>query len=154
MRRVIRESVGLERRTCATLAARTWATRSQFGPIRSTCLDRRGARRANLHFWLYRPAVFAVIYRWTLKPGTEDRFRDAWRTMTEAILARSGTSGSRLHRTDNGEVVAYAVWPSRERWEAAGKLPPASAEALTTMRDCIETSHGATPLTLLDDLLE
>ena len=113
----------------------------------------RSATR-ELALLLYRPAVFAVIYRWTLKPGTEDRFRDAWRTMTEAIIARSGTSGSRLHRTDNGEVVAYAVWPSRERWEAAGKLPPASAEALTTMRDCIETSHGATPLTLLDDLLE
>ena len=73
--------------------------------------------------------------------------------MTEAIRTRSGTSGSRLHRTDDGEVVAYAVWRDRESWESAAKLPSANAEASATMRACIETSHGATPLEILDDLL-
>jgi heme-degrading monooxygenase HmoA len=97
--------------------------------------------------------MFAVMYRWKLKAGTEERFRVAWGEMTEAIRARSGTSGSRLHRTDDGEVVAYAVWPSRERWEAAGALPPASASALATMRECIEASYAATPLAVLDDRL-
>jgi heme-degrading monooxygenase HmoA len=98
--------------------------------------------------------MFSVIYRWTLKPGTEERFREAWRTLTEAIRARSGTSGSRLHRTDDGDFVAYAVWPSRELWESARALPPANAEALTIMRDCIATSQTPIPLTILDDLIE
>jgi len=97
--------------------------------------------------------MFAVLYRWRLKPGTEDRFRAAWATMTEAIRARSGTSGSRLHRTDDGDLVGYAVWPSRDAWEAAAALPPADADALATMRDCIERSHPATPLAILDDRL-
>jgi heme-degrading monooxygenase HmoA len=93
--------------------------------------------------------MFAVTYRWTLRAGTEDRFHHAWATMTEAIRTRSGTSGSRLHRTDDDDTIAYAVWPSSEAWEAAAKLPPANTEALATMRECITTSHRATPLAIL-----
>jgi heme-degrading monooxygenase HmoA len=98
--------------------------------------------------------MFAVIYRWKAKPGTEDEFRTAWRALTEAIAARYGTSGSRLHRAANDEYVAYAVWPSRARWEEAGKGPSADPDAGARMRACIETSHDAEPLAVIDDLLK
>ena len=49
--------------------------------------------------------MIAVMYRWRLKPGMEARFQEAWSAMTEAIAARSGTGGSRLHRTGDGELV-------------------------------------------------
>ncbi|MCX5746793.1 MAG: antibiotic biosynthesis monooxygenase [Proteobacteria bacterium] len=97
--------------------------------------------------------MFAVMYRWQLAPGSEARFADAWRVMTEAIRQRNGTQGSRLHRADDGDFVAYAAWPSREAWEAAGHLPPADPVAFATMRECIAVSRGATPLAILDDLL-
>lgn len=97
--------------------------------------------------------MFAVQYRWRMKPGMEDTFRAAWRTMTEAIRARHQTSGSRLHRTDDGELVAYAVWPSRQAWEAARKQASADPEAGAAMRACIEQSLGAVPLDIVDDLL-
>jgi quinol monooxygenase YgiN len=97
--------------------------------------------------------MFAVQYRWRLEPNTEDAFRAAWRAMTESIRAAYGTHGSRLHRTDDGELVAYAVWPSRERWEQAGKQPSVNAEAGAAMRACIAQSLGATPLDVIDDLL-
>jgi hypothetical protein len=50
--------------------------------------------------------MFAVLYRWKIKPGSEDAFRAAWTAMTEAIAKRSETGGSRLHRSADGEFVA------------------------------------------------
>ena len=97
--------------------------------------------------------MFVVQYRWRLLPGTEDTFRTAWRTMTVAIRARHGTSGSRLHRTDDGELVAYAVWPSRQAWEAAQAQASSHPEAGAAMRACIAHSYGPMPLEILDDLL-
>jgi heme-degrading monooxygenase HmoA len=97
--------------------------------------------------------MFVMLYRWTLKPGTEATFRTAWQAMTLAIQARSGTGGSRLHRADDGDLVAYAVWPSRAAWEAASALPSAHPEAGVAMRECIAASHPATPLDVLDDLI-
>jgi heme-degrading monooxygenase HmoA len=97
--------------------------------------------------------MFAVLYHWKLKPGAEASFREAWRSMTEAIVVRSGTGGSRLHRTDDDHFVAYAVWPSRQAWEDAGKLPSADPAAGAKMRDCIEESLATTALYLVDDLL-
>jgi len=97
--------------------------------------------------------MFAVLYRWKLKPGTEEAFREAWKAMTERITVQRGTGGSRLHRTDDGDFAAYAVWPSRERWEAAGKLPSSDPEAGARMKACIEESRPITLLDVLDDLL-
>ena len=75
------------------------------------------------------------------------------KAMTEAITVRSGTGGSRLRRTADGELVAYAVRPSREAWEEAGKLPSANPEAGAKMRECIDQSLGATMLDVVEDLL-
>jgi heme-degrading monooxygenase HmoA len=97
--------------------------------------------------------MFVVQYRWRLLPDREDAFRAAWRAMTLAIRARDGTSGSRVHRTDDGELIAYAVWPSRQAWEAAGTQPSADPEAGAAMRACIAHSYSALPLTIIDDLL-
>lgn len=97
--------------------------------------------------------MFAVMYRWRLEPGTEQKFREAWAEMTDAIATRSGTGGSRLHRTDDGEWLAYAVWPSRQHWEDAGKLPSANPDAGARMRACIEQAISTTPLEIVDDLL-
>jgi heme-degrading monooxygenase HmoA len=63
--------------------------------------------------------MFAVIYRWRLVPGREAQFEDGWRAATEAIAAEFGGWGSRLHRGEDGFVVAYAQWPDRATWEAA-----------------------------------
>ena len=97
--------------------------------------------------------MFAVLYRWRLKPGTEPAFREAWKAMTETIRTRYGTGGSRLHRTDDGELIAYAAWPSRESWAEAGRFPSSNPEASAKMHECIEQSLGATLLEVTDDLL-
>lgn len=97
--------------------------------------------------------MFAVLYRFKLRPGTEPKFREAWRDATHAIRAHHGTSGSRLHRADDGDLVAYAVWPHRASWENARGLPSVSPEAGAVMRACLVEPATITPLEIVDDLL-
>ena len=97
--------------------------------------------------------MFAVMYRWKLHAGSEDNFRRAWSEMTESIAAAYGTHGSRLHRSDDGEFIAYAQWPSRARWEQAQQAPSVNATAAEAMRACISERFPIVPLDVLDDLL-
>jgi quinol monooxygenase YgiN len=97
--------------------------------------------------------VFAVLYRWRLKAGSEETFRQAWARATTAIRARYGTSGSRLHRADDGSFVAYAVWPDRAAWELAQSQPSAAPEEGAIMKACAEEFLGATPLAIVEDML-
>ena len=55
--------------------------------------------------------MYAVLYRWRLKPGREEQFVDGWQRVTLAIHARCGSYGSRLHRGADGTWFAYARWP-------------------------------------------
>ena len=97
--------------------------------------------------------MFAVLYRFKLQPGKEQSFRDAWRVATLAIRQHYGTSGSRLHRANDGELFAYAVWPNRTTWERAQALPSVSPESGAAMRACMAETITTTPLDVLDDLL-
>ena len=97
--------------------------------------------------------MFVALYTFTVKAGSEDKFRDAWGCLTEAIFATHGSRGSRLHFGEGGIWFAYAQWPSREVWEQARAQPSANAEASADMREClagpIETLLGE----VCDDLL-
>ena len=97
-------------------------------------------------------AGFAVIYKWTIRPGHEERFISAWATATEAFRT-VGALGSRLHRADSGELVAYAEWPSRAAWEAAGAQSPVDEATGAVMRAA--TLHfEMLPVTPIADLLQ
>jgi len=92
--------------------------------------------------------MFVVVYRWKVKPGGEDQFREGWREMTQSIYETFGSRGSRLHRAEDGTWVAYAQWPdraTRERAlaaptanEAAGRKMQANAEFLA--EECLEVA--------------
>jgi hypothetical protein len=47
--------------------------------------------------------------------------------------------GRGIHRATSGVYVAYAVWPSRERWAADLPMSDALAEAIAAMRHRSET---------------
>jgi len=101
--------------------------------------------------------MFIAVYRWTVKQGMEDQFREGWRRGTVAIRRTHKSFGSRLHRTVTGDFVGYAQWPSREKWQAVfdAGFPHDDKEASAMFRDAIETSHGPELLMdVTDDLLE
>lgn len=97
--------------------------------------------------------MFAVLYAWEIKPGSEDAFIDAWHRATAAITARCGSHGSRLHRADDGTFVAYARWPSevaRARCFAEGAP---DEQAAVDMAHAIEQTLPERRLSIVDDLL-
>ncbi len=97
--------------------------------------------------------MFAVIYRWCLKPGTESQFAAAWAERTRAIRNHDGGLGSRLHRADDGWLVAYAQWPSREAWGAFMAQSATPSPAAILMRSCIAASEPPVCLEVVEDLL-
>lgn len=99
--------------------------------------------------------MFIAVYRWTVKPGMEDRFVRAWHRGTLSITKIYGSYGSRMHRNETGDFVGYAQWPSRASWEVAEQahFKHDDAEAAHDFRDSI-ADHGTILLMeVLDDLL-
>ena len=94
--------------------------------------------------------MFAVIYRWRLKPDHEESFTEGWELVTRAIRAGCGSHGSRLHKADDGTWVAYALWPdsaTRDRCDHAEE------EGERLMADAVAERLPTTTMTLVSDLL-
>jgi len=97
--------------------------------------------------------MFIALYRWKLKDGLEEKFREGWRRRTQEIYSACGSLGSRLHRAEDGTWVAYAQWPDRRTWEAASAVPVTDAEASDMMRESVETSYPSVLMEVAEDLL-
>ena len=99
--------------------------------------------------------MFVAVYRWTVKPGMEDRFVRAWHAGTLRIIAIYGSYGSRMHRNENGDFIGYAQWPSRAAWEAAEKVhfKHDDEQAAFDFNDSIENHGTVLLMDVVDDLL-
>lgn len=97
--------------------------------------------------------MFVALYRWKLKEGLEEKFREGWLRRTAEIYRNCGSLGSRLHRADDGTWVAYAQWPDRQTWEAARGVAVTDTEAPLLMKESIEVSYPETLLEVAEDLL-
>jgi heme-degrading monooxygenase HmoA len=98
--------------------------------------------------------MFVALYRWKLKEGQEQKFREGWRRRTGEIYRKCGSLGSRLHRAEDGTWVAYAQWPDRRAWEAARQVPVTDTEATDMMKESVEVSFPEMLLEVADDLIE
>jgi heme-degrading monooxygenase HmoA len=98
--------------------------------------------------------MFTVIYRWRVKAGCEETFREGWRRATEAIYQTYHSCGSRLHRCDDGTWLGYAQWPDRQHWEAMRNHPAADAEAFAEMRDSTQGTTEVICMTVIEDLFK
>ncbi len=98
--------------------------------------------------------MFAAIYSFTVKPDQEQAFESAWKELTEMIYEYEGSLGSRLHKQDDQQYIAYAQWPSREVWEQSGdKLPEASQDVRQRMKESCDTIETLYTLDMVDDLM-
>jgi len=96
--------------------------------------------------------MFVAVYRWRLRAGQEDRFREGWSKITKAARDRCGSGGSALFREADGTWCAVARWPSREAREACFGAGPLDTEARAMMRDAIEESLPGLELEMDTDL--
>ena len=71
--------------------------------------------------------MFSVIYKFEIKPDRKDSFEKSWKDLTHLIYDYAGSLGSRLHKEDECNYIAYAQWPNKETWEkSSNKLPEKS----------------------------
>jgi hypothetical protein len=98
--------------------------------------------------------MFTVIYRWRVKAGCEETFREGWRRTTEAIYQTYQSRGSRLHLCDDGTWLGYAQWPDRKHWEAMRRQGAADAEAYALMRDSTTGAPEVICMNVLEDLFK
>lgn len=98
--------------------------------------------------------TIAVLYRWRLRPGLEDEFREAWEEATKRIHRHCASYGARLHRSANGDYVSYARWPSEAtRQSCFAREELRSAACFDRMRACVEHRYDEEVLELGADLL-
>lgn len=82
--------------------------------------------------------MFALVYRWRIRPGCEARFVAAWTELTEAIASECGSLGSRLHRETDDILLAYAVWPSATQWDISNLDDDRARHCRAEMQACAE----------------
>lgn len=98
--------------------------------------------------------MFIVIYSFKVKPGREVDFKAAWRALTQLIYQYEGSLGSRLHKNNSHEYIAYAQWPDRETWKNSGaKMPPEADLARAEMKNACTLIATLYELEMEDDLL-
>ena len=80
---------------------------------------------------------FCVVYRFKVRAGLEEIFRQGWTRITREIRQRRSGLGSRLHLSDDGWWVAYAQWPDRETWERSREVQAMDIEAEQLMAESV-----------------
>ncbi len=79
--------------------------------------------------------MFAVLYRWRVSADNATEFVRQWELVTTAIRDQCASFGSRLHRTEDGEWVAYARWPDVETLHRCSQLAPISVGLMLALID-------------------
>jgi len=101
--------------------------------------------------------LYAVVYRWRIRPELEDTFERAWHLGTLAIRRDLGGEGSCLHRSGPGEYFAYAYWRTRVEYERnrAARMPYEDPIARELYTKALEGGELEVVLTgdVVDDLL-
>jgi heme-degrading monooxygenase HmoA len=103
--------------------------------------------------------MYVAVYRWTVKPGREEQFREAWRRGTRAITRIYGSFGSRLHRDEQGRYLGYAEWPDKASWQKAfdAKMvyddPEARAMFINSLEPESKPGELIAAMEVTDDLL-
>ncbi len=99
--------------------------------------------------------MFCVLYKFTVKPGCNDQFRQHWLAVMKHLYQHDGSLSSRLHRANNGEYIGYAQWTSREPWQSQRDRSDAELQRhRQAMRECCAEIEVLYELDVTDDWLQ
>jgi hypothetical protein len=83
--------------------------------------------------------MFAVIYRFKLKPGQETKYIECWNKIASYFIEKMEAIGSCLHKGDDNLWVAYSRWPSKAARDASWPGDDAPNEVLPSdIREAIQ----------------
>lgn len=74
--------------------------------------------------------MFAVIYRFKLKPHQEASYQKLWHKMATYFMKDRGAIGSCLHKGEDNLWVAYSRWPDKATRDSTWPGDNAPNEAL------------------------
>ncbi|MNE41566.1 hypothetical protein D3C80_1356450 [compost metagenome] len=94
--------------------------------------------------------MIVAVYRWRLKPGSQDAFTAVWSEAT-LVLRERGSGGSALFNGPDGIVWGLARWPDAATRDAAF-AQPLHGEYRSRMDACIEERFDALELDAVADL--
>ena len=98
--------------------------------------------------------MFIVIYSFNVKENSEQEFIEAWKALTLLIRKHEGSLGSRLHKKDSINYIAYAQWPDKRTWQNSGTNLPAHATLhRNTMKNACTEIKTEYELDVVEDLL-
>lgn len=105
--------------------------------------------------------MFAVIYRGFIYPGREEEYKKTWKIIADYFVKHCGAIGSTLHKTSEGEYIAYSRWPDRQARDASWrnnaneKIARDIQEAILQLRDCMDCTrpHDEICMDVVEDLL-
>ena len=88
--------------------------------------------------------MFVVIYRGFLKPGTENEYKNAWKTVANYFISHRSAIGSSLHKSEDGMYLAYSKWPDKKTRDASwgdnadNNFPDEIKKAMTALKNCLD----------------
>jgi len=94
--------------------------------------------------------MFAVIYKFHIYQEAEEKYKKFWNQIATYFIEHRGALGSCLHKTADGEWVAYSRWPDKETWgaswpqegmEPSKTLSPEIQAVLSDLKDCFDKDH-------------
>ena len=108
--------------------------------------------------------MFAVIYKAYVHRGVEEQYKKLWRQIAGYFIDHWGALGSCLHKTAQGEWIAYSRWPDKATrdasWPPEGEelpevLSPEIRTIILALKKCIDKdrSFQEIGMEVMDDLL-
>lgn len=98
--------------------------------------------------------MYVVLYSFKLNPNQEENFINGWKGLTALIYQYEGSLGSRLHKKEPLEYMAYAQWPSKDKFEnSGGNLPEKANEYRDLMRSSCSKIEIINKAKVIEDLL-
>jgi len=98
--------------------------------------------------------MFCIIYQFKIHQGVEEKFIKSWEEVTKAFKKHCGALGSRLHKNNECDYIAYAQWPSKEVYDKAELPEEVINGAFSEMRSHCKSVAVLYELTPVSDLLE
>ena len=98
--------------------------------------------------------MYIVLYSFKVKPKQVEKFIQGWKGLTDLIYQYEGSLGSRLHKKEPLEYMAYAQWPSKNKFESSGgNLPKKASEYRDLMRLSCSKIEIISKVEVVEDLL-
>jgi hypothetical protein len=98
--------------------------------------------------------MYSYLIEFSVKAGYEEDFIEHWGRLTEYIHREFEGLGSRLHKTPDGQYIAYAQWPDSDSRDADHPWTQEGRDIQQNMLNTLVDSRVIYELEVIKDLLK